>query len=229
MCFFKITLLGIVSFLLAQSGMAQPNTEWVWRPEYTYLGSVSDRLIYSAKLSLFNSVDHFNDRAAILNVQPQALLSYRFIPHIRIGGGIVYRWSTPDDVNEPYYEFRTTQEVGSISYRAIRRIAHRLRAEQRFRSTSYINRMRYRIRYNLPLEGQILKPGDHYLIFSNELMSVFNKNDTNAENRLSTGMGWFYNRYRKFELTLEYRTRDILNNDGVVHLFMMKTSLFTIR
>lgn len=228
MHFLKIVFWGVVSFLIAQPGISQPGTDWIWRPEYTFLGKASDRLTYSAKLSLFNSVDHFNDRTDILNVQPQALLSYKFIPHIRIGGGFLYRWSTPN-VNGSYYEFKTSQEVGSINYTAIRRIAHRLRAEQRFRSTSYINRMRYRIRYNLPLEGQTLKPGDHYLIFSNELMSVFNKRDTNAENRFSTGMGWFYNRYRKFELTLEYRTRDILHNDGVAHLFMMKTALFTIR
>lgn len=228
MRFLKVALLGLASLFLALPGISQSSTEWIWRPEYTYLGKASDRLTYSAKLSLFNSVDHFNNRSAILNVQPQVLLSYRVIPRISVGGGYVYRWSTPN-VDGAYYEFRTSQEVGSISYAAIRRFAHRLRAEQRFRSTTYLNRMRYRIRYNLPLEGESLRPGDHYLIFSNELMSVFNKDDANAENRLSTGMGWFFNRYRKFELTLEYRTRDILNNDGVVHLFMMKTSLFTIR
>lgn len=228
MHYLKIVFLGLFSFFVIQPVYSQSNTEWVGRPEYTYLGRVSDRLGYSGKLSLFNSVDHYNNRSTNLNVQPQVFLTYRFMPHIRMGGGFVYRWTTPN-VDGSYYEFRTTQEIGSISYAAIRRVIHRLRAEQRFRSTSYLNRMRYRIKYNLPLEGAILKPGDHYLIFSNEFISVFNKDDTNAENRLATGVGWFFNRFRKFELTLEYRTRDILNSDGVVHLFMMKTSLFTIR
>lgn len=228
MRFLKTLLWAVASFLIAQSGFSQSTTEWVVRPEYTYQWRISDRLTSTSKLSLYNSVYHFNNRMDILNVQPQFLLGYRLSPILRIGGGFVYRWSTPN-MNGPYYEFRTSQEAGSVSYAANHRIAHRLRAEQRFRSTSYLNRIRYRIKYNVPLQGEILNPGDRYLIFSNELMSVFNKNDSDAENRFATGLGWFNNQHQKFELTLEYRTRDILHRNGVVHLFMMKTSLFTIR
>jgi hypothetical protein len=228
MYFLKVFLWGLASFFIVQPGFSQSTAEWVWRPEYTHIGRVSDDLTYSAKLSFFNSFDYTNNRSKILNVQPQFSLTYRLHPRLRVGGGLLYRLSSAT-VDKSYYEFRTSQDFGSIRYFDMRRFVHRLRAEQRFRSTSYANRVRYRIRYNLSLEGKLLQPGDHYLIFSNELLSGFKKQDVNAENRFATGMGWFHNRYRRFEVTFEYRTRDILHPDGVIHLFMMKTALFTSR
>lgn len=228
MRFLKTSFCGLIFFLLIQPGYSQSNTEWVWRPEYSYSSNYSKRLAYTAKISLFNSVNHLDNKSAILNVQPQISLNYRLIPLVKIGGGYVYRWSKPL-TNGYYHEFRTIQEVGSISTMGSRRLAQRLRAEQRFRSTSYLNRIRYRVSYDFPLKGGILKPGERYLIFSDELLSVFNKHYADAENRFSAGMGWFHNRNRKFEFALQYRTRQIFNGDGIIHIFLVNTAFYTRR
>lgn len=228
MRFFRITFLFLVTFLLTELGFPQSNTDWIWSPEYSYSWKSSDRMAYSAKIAMFNSVENFDDRSSIEFIEPQLSFAYGITPRVKIGGGYYYRWSTP--LLDGYqFEHRLLQQIGFVNYIGDRRIAHRLRTEQRIRSSSYQNRVRYRISYDFPLEGERLDPGERYLIFSNEVMSAFNKDAADAENRFSAGLGWFFNRQQKFELGLQYRTLDIFSDDGISHLFLLSTSIYMNR
>jgi len=228
MRFLRVAFFVMITFFLLKDGYSQSETEWIWNPEYSYSWKSSDRMAYTAKLSVFNSINNIDNRSAIEYLEPQFSFAYGLTPRVKIGGGYYYRWSTPFlDGNQ--YEHRALQQAGFVNYIGDRRIAHRLRTEQRFRSSSFQNRIRYRLSYDFPLEGDQLDPGERYLILSNEMMSAFNNDEADAENRFSAGLGWYYSRQRKFELGLQYRTQDIFSGDGITHLILLNTSFFMNR
>lgn len=203
-------------------------TELIWNPEISYSWKSSDRLGFNTKISAFNSIRDFDNQGAIRYIEPKFTFSYGLTARTKVGGGYYYRFSTP--LAEGYqYEHRFLQQIGIISYIGDRRLAHRLRLEQRVRTTSYQNRFRYRLSYDFPLEGEQLDPGERYLILKDEMMTAFNKDEADAENRVSVGMGWYFNSKKKFELGLQYRTQDIFSDGGISHLILISTSYYLNR
>lgn len=214
--FFSITPL----FVYAQSG-----PEWIWNPEVSYSWKTSDRVGYTTKLSMFNSPGELGNRTALSFLEPQFVMSYSISTRLKVGGGYYYRWSEP--LRDGYrYEHRLLQQAGYVSYIGDRRLAHRLRLEQRIRSSSYQNRIRYRLSYDFPLQGERLDPGERYIILKNEIMTAFNAAEADAENRVSVGLGWFVNSGYKFELNTQYRTQDIFSGDGTSHMLLVGTSFY---
>ena len=204
---------------------AQSDTEWIWNPELSYSWKASDRVAYVTKLSMFNNVGEFDNRTGLEFLEPQFVMSYSISTRLKVGGGYYYRWSEP--LRSGYrYEHRLLQQVGYVSYIGDRRLAHRLRLEQRIRSSSYQNRLRYRLSYDFPLEGERLDPGEQYVILKNELMTAFNASEADAENRVTAGLGWFVSNRYKFELNLQYRTQDIFSGDGISHMLLAGTSFY---
>ncbi|NBC02668.1 MAG: hypothetical protein GVY20_03085, partial [Bacteroidetes bacterium] len=76
MKFTRVTLVFIALSLFADSSFPQSNTEWIWSPEYSYSWKTSDRMDYSAKVSMFNSVDNIDNRSFIQNIDPQFSFAY---------------------------------------------------------------------------------------------------------------------------------------------------------
>lgn len=223
----KILLLTFV-FLTPLFVQAQSDTELIWSPELSYSWSTSDRVSYTAKLALFNDLNQLDNQAFLSYIEPQFIMTYSLSTRLKIAGGYYYRWSEPllDGYN---YEHRFLQQLGFVSYFGDRRVAHRVRLEQRVRSSSYQNRLRYRLSYDFPLEGERLDPGENYLILKNEAMTAFNIDEADAENRLTGGIGWYFNNNYKFELNLQYRTQDIFSSDGITHMVLVGTSFYINR
>ncbi|MDX1592521.1 MAG: DUF2490 domain-containing protein [Balneolaceae bacterium] len=229
MHFLRGTLSLLTAFLFISTvSTAQDRTDWIWNPEYSYTWKQSDRLGYNVKLTLFNSIADLDNRSSIQYVEPQFSFSYGVSTRLKIGGGYYYRWSAP--LLDGYrYEHRFLQQAGFVNYIGDRRIVHRIRTEQRIRSSSYKNRIRYRLSYDFPLEGDRLDPGEKYIILKNEMIAAFNAETGDAENRASVGLGWFFNRKQKFEIGLQYRTQDIFSGDGISHLILFSTSYYLNR
>lgn len=227
MNFLRSWALLTVAALLPVFAFSQ-QAELIWNPELSYSWKSSDRLGFSAKLSVFNSIRDFDNNDAIQYIEPQFSFSYGLSSGTKVGGGYYYRLSTPL-IDGYQYEHRFLQQIGFISYIGDRRLAHRLRLEQRVRSSSYQNRLRYRLSYDFPLEGEKLDPGEKYLILKDEVMTAFNKDEGDAENRASVGLGWYFNSKQKFELGLQYRTQDIFSDGGISHLFLVSTSYYLNR
>jgi len=219
-------------FLLA--GMLSPlcvfsqQADLIWNPELSYSWKTSDRMGYNAKLSMFNSARDFDNQAAIEYIEPQFSFSYGLSAGTKIGGGYYYRLSTPF-VDGHQYEHRFLEQIGFVSYLGDRRIGHRVRLEQRIRSSSYQNRLRYRLSYDFPLDGEKLDAGEKYLILKDEMMTAFNQDAADAENRFSIGLGWYFNSKQKFEAGFQYRTQDIFSDGGIEHLFLLSTSYYINR
>jgi len=220
----KLLLLTFIS-LIPIFANAQSSYDFIWNPELSYSWSTSDRVSYTTKLSIFNDLGELGNQAAMSYIEPQFLMSYGVSTRFKVGGGYYYRWSVPllDGYN---YEHRFLQQIGYISFIGDRRLAHRFRLEQRVRSSTYQNRIRYRLSYDFPLQGERLDPGENYFIFKNELMTAFNASAADAENRFSAGLGWFFNNRYKFEFNLQYRTQDIFSGQEITHLFLAGTSFY---
>lgn len=200
----------------------------IWNPELSYSWKNSDRLGFNTKLTGFNSLQDLDNDGFIRYIEPQFSFSYGLSAGTKIGGGYYYRLSTPL-IDGYQYEHRFLEQIGFVSYLGDRRIAHRVRLEQRIRSSSYQNRLRYRLSYDFPLQGEKLDAGEKYLILKDEMMTAFNKDEADAENRASVGLGWYFNSKQKFELGLQYRTQDIFSDGGIEHLFLVSTSYYINR
>lgn len=227
MKFYKIWAILSVLALFPLCAFSQ-QAELIWNPELSYSWKSSDRLGFNTKLSIFNSLRDIGKEEALQYAESQFSFSYGVSTRTKIGGGYYYRLSTPL-VDGYQYEHRFLQQIGFISFIGDRRLAHRFRVEQRVRSSSYQNRLRYRLSYDFPLQGEELDPGERYLILKDEMMTAFNKDEADAENRASLGMGWYFNSKQKFELDLQYRTLDIFSDGGVNHLFLISTSFYLNR
>lgn len=227
MNFYKSWVLLAVAALLPVCAFSQ-QAELIWNPELSYSWKSSDRLGFNTKLSIFNSIRDFDNSGAIQYIEPQFSFSYGLSTGTKIGGGYYYRLSTPM-IDGYQYEHRFLQQIGFISFIGDRRLAHRVRLEQRVRSSSYQNRLRYRLSYDFPLQGEKLDPGEKYLILKDEMMTAFNRNEADAENRASLGVGWYFNSKQKFELGFQYRTLDIFSDGGINHLFLLSTSFYLNR
>lgn len=207
---------------------AQSGPEWIWSPEFSYSEKVSDRTTFFAKLSLFNSLDNVSNERFLQYIEPQLSASYTLTARWKVGGGYYFRWSQPV-AGGNNYEHRLLQQAGYVSYIGDQRLAHRIRLEQRIRTSSYQNRIRYRLSFDFPLEGERLDPGEKYLILKNETMTAFNAVEGDAENRLSVGLGWSLLGNRKFEVNLQHRLQDVFSDGGISHLMLIGTSFYISR
>ncbi len=219
---FSTWFLGIIFTLLPCFLFAQ-SADFIWNPELAYSWKNSNRLAFSTKLAMFNSIPDFDNNAAITYIEPQFTLSYRLANQTKIGGGYLYRLSTP--LLDGYqYEHRFLEQFGFTSLLGPYHMAHRIRLEQRIQSSSYQNRLRYRIQIKFPFNKQKSDSGERYLSVKEEVMTAFNKHAADAENRISTSLGWLLKNHQKFELGIQYRAMDIASGGPIHHLPLLNTS-----
>lgn len=210
----------LVIFLLPVTIFGQ-QTELIWNPALSYSWQTSDRWSYSAKISAFNSLRDLDNKTAIRYIEPKFTFTYALSGSSNIGGGYYYRWSAP--LMDGYaYEHRILQQIGFKTQIGGRNFSNRFRAEQRIRSSTYQNRIRYRLSHKFPLQSKS-KNTPRFISISDEIMTAFNKDAADAENRLALGMGWLFGR-RQFETGFQYRTQDIFSNNGISHMLLFYTN-----
>ncbi len=209
----KHFFLSLLLFLLSAGAFAQKGIFWQWEPEFSYTWKPADRWSANVKAAVqqtFNEpVDEGQDSKYQINyTQVQFFGTYNLWTTTQFTGGYGFRFNDLLDP-APGHEHRLMEQITFLVYPAGKRIANRFRAEQRFEDQSYINRLRYRIAYETPLQGSRLDPGEQYLITSNEVLFSFNAKEQFAANRLYLGIGWFLNNKRKLEAGVQYRLNEI--------------------
>lgn len=207
---------------------AQGTVDVIVEPAVSYSWASGDRWGYNAQLVGFMAVTHLEDRPFLEHTEAQLAASYGLGVRTKLGGGYLYRW---DDPLEDGYagEHRLMQQVGIVTYLGDRRLAHRLRAEQRIRTSSYVNRWRYRLGYEVPLQGERLDPGETYLNTSAEALVSFDRDFIGDESRVFAALGWFFSNRRKVEVGLQYRAQDVLAEGDVGHLLLITTAYYLSR
>lgn len=207
---------------------AQDALDVSWEPSVSYSWAPSDRWGFNAQFVGFTAVNNLEERPFLDHAEAQLASSYGLSVRTKLGGAYLYRW---DDPLEAGYagEHRLMQQVGVVTYLGDRRLAHRLRAEQRIRSSSYVNRWRYRLGYEVPLQGARLDPGETYLNTSAELLISFDRDFVGDESRAFVALGWFFSNQRKVEVGLQYRAQDLFAEGDVGHLLLLTTAYYLSR
>lgn len=197
-------------------------TDLIWEPAVSYSWQPTDNLTFTAKISAFNSIRDFDNKTAIRYAEPKFLISYGMTESVSLTGGYYYRWVAPL-MDSDAYEHRFLQQIGFKTYISERSFSNRLRYEQRVRSSSYQNRIRYRLSHKIQLQNSANEIAK-YVLISDEVMTAFNRDFADAENRFAFGFGWLLNK-KQFEAGIQYRTQDIFHDNGISHMLLLFTSL----
>lgn len=125
-------------------------------------------------------------------------------------------------------EFRTTIQFNTKKIKDQMRFGHRFRSEQRFFESSTSYRFRYRLAFDIPLEGEKLNIGETYFVSTTEVLWSLSKKDKPLlDNRWSAQIGWLQSKKTKLQLGLEYRLGK-LNIKTDNSLFLLTSAIFNL-
>ena len=138
--------------------------------------------------------------------------TYRAMNNLSLTLGYRYRDREPFE-GVALYEHRLIQQLGYVHFRSPTRLASRLQTEQRWRNELFTSRARYRLSLDRPFSGEKLDIGEYYVIFSDELVAEFARNERNTlENRVAAGIGRLWSKGLRIQLDLQLRSDDVFND-----------------
>ncbi|MDX1651582.1 MAG: DUF2490 domain-containing protein [Brumimicrobium sp.] len=131
----------------------------------------------------------------------QSFLEVKLTARIKAAAGYQYR------IEDGGNNHRSIQQITWLNTFRTFRVGSRLRADQRFSpDISPEFRLRYRASSDIPLEGEKLDDGEKYVLLSLEFIPAIQGGEFTLENRLVAGIGHYFDRSKKLEFTLDYRT-----------------------
>jgi len=115
--------------------------------------------------------------------------------HLLAGAGRYATYSNTGNFNKPFAneEFRIWQQVTMNKYLARLKFEHRYRIEQRWLTTGYRNRFRYRLNSFFPLNHKNFEPGTFYLTGFDEIF-LTNVAPYFERNRVFAGFGYKFSK-----------------------------------
>lgn len=107
---------------------------------------------------------------------------------------------------------RTIQQYTVVrSYHAFR-LAHRFSTDQTFSKAEAAEfRLRYRLSFDIPLNGQEVDDREFYLKINNEYLNALQGGTYGLEIRMVPSLGYAFNDANKVELGVDYRFSDFLS------------------
>jgi len=230
MCFIKAALRLFIYVLMTTELFAQ-SPEVRWEPELSFTWKPAGRWSYNATLSGRNiwkqNGDRFSNSYEWAHLEIRLFATYELFGGNSLGGGYQFRQTDPFD-EDLGFEHRLMQQYAFVTFAEARRVGHRIRSEQRIRQRGNIQRFRYRLSYDFPLQGQQLDPGEPYMILSNEVLWSIARNLSELDNRVYVGIGWALSRKRKLETGIQFRV-EALNTNEPENIFQLITSFFINR
>lgn len=123
-------------------------------------------------------------------------------------------------------ELRFTQQYNINTRPRVVRYGHRVRAQQRIRSSRTVHRFRYRFSTDFPLMGEKLDVGEPYLVANAEkLLSVARQKKPQYDLRFTVNVGWKLNEQYKFQFGVEHRAENLAQNMRHELFLMSKLNL----
>lgn len=120
--------------------------------------------------------------------------------------GFLLRWRENKAV------YRTIQQYSIAKLASNYRMSHRFAMDQTFSSDDFEWRFRYRIAFELPLQGHSVDIGEWYLKLSNEYLNGFSRSEYDLEIRLVPILGYKLKDTSKLEFGLDYRLDRFFKN-----------------
>lgn len=122
--------------------------------------------------------------------------------------GFFHRFQDGNDANRIIQQYALVKRLRNF------RLNHRFRTDQTFTDQEKIEiRFRYRLSFEIPLNGLTLDPDEFYLLVSNEPIFSLQNQGFEVENRLVFGMGKLYSNGQKLEWSIDYRTDGFIQKD----------------
>lgn len=176
-------------------------------PELSLTRKVSDRHKLNFKVEnqrvIFDNLDSDSENPQFSHYRTDimAFFDRSLKPGMSIAAGLFHRFQENEDGNRIIQQFALTQKTRSV------RINHRFRTDQTFtRNEALEVRFRYRLSVEVPLAGETIDPGEFYFLTSAETIFSQQAGDFEIENRLAASLGKFYDKTRKLEWGVDYRT-----------------------
>ncbi len=144
------------------------------------------------------------------------------------GLGIFDTYSPGGNFKSPQVndEFRTWVQLNMSQYEKRLKFEHRYRAEQRWTSTGFRNRFRYRVSSVYPLNNKKIEPGTFYLNVSDELFFT-NRAPYFERNRFFVGSGYEFSEL--FSMQIGFMSQfDYRINDETGRNFLQLSFLFEL-
>lgn len=104
---------------------------------------------------------------------------------------------------------RLIQQYSFVTSPGAIRFGHRLRSDQTFNPEDPLRlRFRYRFAAEIPLQGEVIDPGEFYIVASDELIYTTQDTQSSYENRLVASLGYTLpNKNNRIQAGFDYRTR----------------------
>lgn len=151
----------------------------------------------------------------------QTFLGRRLSPFLKADIGYQYRLQEGENTH------RTIQQISILQRASYYRLGHRVRVDQTFyKDAPLLFRARYRLKGQLPLQGQSLDVGETYLAISNEVIYMIQRSEDDIENRFAAALGFYMDDKNKFEVGFDYRTDDYLVENRFRHRLWFKVGYY---
>lgn len=126
----------------------------------------------------------------------------------KLASGFLLRFTNDHVIKRSIQQFTIIKSLNTY------RLGHRFASDQTFEIDQDMQfRLRYRLTFDLPLNGQTVDPTEWYFKINNEYLNIFKGNIYDLELRLSPNFGYVFTDNNKLELGLEYRINDFFNNN----------------
>ena len=221
--------LGISTlFLLLGNSILSQNKTFGGLPQLNINKILSEKWRLNLKIEsrnkFYESIKEFENSIKFqnLNTDYSIIFSKRIGLASSVAGGLLFR------SGDKYFKNRYIQQLTLVNQYAFFRIAQRFLVDQTINVNSPIEiRFRYRMTFELPLNGRSIDSKEWYLKLNNELLNCYENKKYNIEFRSSPLLGFKFSDQNKLEFGLDYRNESVLYKISK-HQFWLNLNWFII-
>ena len=224
----RVRLGSLTLFLLFNNLIFSQNKTLGGIPQLNLNKILSEKWRLNLKIESRNKFYDFGKQFENLTKFQHINTDYSIIFSKRIGlsnsfaGGLLFR------SGDKYFKSRYIQQLTFVNHYNFFRIAQRLLLDQTIKvNTPFEIRFRYRMTFELPINGRSIDNDEWYLKLNNEFLNCYKNKKYNLEFRSSPLLGFKFSDQNKFEFGLDYRNA-ALRNQMSKHQFWLSLNWFII-
>ncbi len=209
----RLNLLLIIFCTVAIKLHAQDNLTGRWEPGVSFTKKLKDKweTNLQAKARAINGEkDENRSQMQLASIDVRGYLTYNLYNQSKLTLGYINRSNDPFENGST--ERRLIEQFAFFARTGKFRYTHKIVLEQRIIERNFTGRLRYALSNDFPLQGTSLDPGEMYFISGATMLYSFNSYSQGLENRLSAGIGKVFTSGQKFQLEIESRFADLLEN-----------------
>ena len=224
----KFRLWSLTLFLLFNNLIFSQNKTLGGIPQLNLNKILSEKWRLNLKIESRNKFYEFGKEFENLTKFQNINNDYSIIFSKRVGlsnslaGGLLLR------SGDKYFKSRYIQQLTFVNQYTFFRIAQRLLLDQTIRvNRPFEIRFRYRMTFELPINGRSIDNDEWYLKLNHEFLNCFKNKKYNLELRASPLLGFKFSDQNKFEFGFDYRNESLFPQISK-HQFWLSLNWFVI-